>query len=90
MLPFNSPGTRARRGRAGALNRVAWFLVVLACDSWLADSAYGVRRCRHRFEGRPEMRDGVIVCISPTGAKSLRRGGLLGLAIANSRGPSYP
>jgi hypothetical protein len=70
--------------------RRALLIATLLFDLWMTDSAYGVRRCRHRFEGRPEMRDGVIVCISVTGAKSLRNAGLLGRLIADSRGPSYP
>jgi hypothetical protein len=83
------PGIAERRRRRKT-GRAALLITVLVFDLWLADSGYGVRRCRHRFEGTPSMRDGVIVCISSTGQKSLRHAGILGLMIANSRGPSYP
>ena len=75
-------------GRA-LLRRDALVLATLLLDLWLADSAYGVRRCR-RAEGTPQMRDGVVVCISRAGSKSLRHAGVLGAWIAESRGGSQP
>ena len=66
------------------LKRDAIVLALFVFDLWAVDVAYGQRRCR-RKEGKPGMRDFVVVCYNGVGRKSLDDAGWLGRIVLGMR-----
>jgi hypothetical protein len=54
---MRTPIERTPPRRLPRVKRAALLITVFVFDLWLADSGYGVRRCRGRFEGAPRMRE---------------------------------